>query len=401
MYCQTTYGPDGKTMCLPAYQGGGTSLVYDGASMDIKPVTAALAPQGFTILATEAPGTDDKSIERIATAMGVFPKYAEGGWTNYDQVLGSVNELITFDQGDKTRTATGVRPDGVYVQMSWNPHSVEGKDGNTYFAMHVGVRTPYRGQNQFALAKSIAKAWMDGRSIYPLCSVDPDYASAKTRPENPNRHNNMFVAATQPGVQGSSVVPGQNMAWYSYLYQGKSDKVPALGACFCTDANCNDLPIHCTEYEGPSSSGPGHCTACEPRYGIDSGMCVACSSNCSACKEAKYGTTCVDCDPGYYLITDSTSYKVGTCATCPTSCLTCETVDNTPSCLTCAPGNYLVTDRTSKIGKCVACPHPCLTCEVPDNRRHHHHSYPTCVTCPPGTSLYPTSKNGTTYNTCK
>ena len=113
--------------------------------------------------------------------------------------------------------------------------------------------------------------------------MDPDYASAMTRPFNPNNWNNTFVTTSQAGKPESSIIPGKNMAWYSYLHNGYTNDTPAVGACYCTDANCNDLPLHCTSYTGPSYKGHGKCTGCDPQYTIWDGKCVPCHPHCEKC----------------------------------------------------------------------------------------------------------------------
>lgn len=332
MYCPINL--DSKETCIPSNFGGGASMVAQQASMNIRPVATSLQPQGFTSLSSSMPGTDQASLGKIATAMGIDPNYATGNWSVYDPVFGTVSVFQAFTEGSNTRQATGIRPDGVYVQMSWNPYGIESKDGTTYYAMHVDVRTPYDGNNQFDLAKRIAKAWATGVSVYPKCSVDPDFASAMTRIPNPNEWNNTFVSTSQPGQPASSVMPGKNMAWYSYLHEGNTNDIPAIGACYCTTPNCTDLPMHCTAYTNPQIGVPGACTACEPGYAVEKqlGQCMPCPSNCISCSTP---STCAKCDAGYYTVTDPKSLNRGTCAACPTNCTTCTTTHNQPSCLTC------------------------------------------------------------------
>ena len=85
--------------------------------------------------------------------------------------------------------------------------------------------------------------------------------------------------------------------------------------------------------------------------------CPSCSSNCLACTNATY---CTSCDPTYYYL------DLGTTATCETACPNTHYSDST---------NFKCVICSSAIPNCTKCV-----------------SQTECTECKPGTSLYYTKE---------
>ena len=123
------------------------------------------------------------------------------------------------------------------------------------------------------------------------------------------------------------------------------------GECICPGLMAMNISGLCSCPQGTIELN-GECItqSCPPGTFFNGETCVGCTlPNCANCSSL---TTCVECNPGYYL-------SNGICLPCPPSCLTCI---SGIVCTSCPPGFVI------RNGRCVRpCPACCPTCTYDAN----------------------------------
>ncbi|KAL4435263.1 hypothetical protein ABPG74_017355 [Tetrahymena malaccensis] len=136
------------------------------------------------------------------------------------------------------------------------------------------------------------------------------------------------------------------------------------------------------------------CTSCVTNYTLYGNACIPnCHSSCKTCQLPLNSSSCLSCNPGFFL---SGSGTTGSCLPCQPPCSTC--VNDPTNCLSCNTDYYLslrpVVTPTLQNQCLPQCDSTCMTCKLPKNNQY-------CLTCIDGLYLQLLDSNSGKCFPCK
>lgn len=137
---------------------------------------------------------------------------------------------------------------------------------------------------------------------------------------------------------------------------------PGSNCVKCGPASSGNNTLVCTVYQNGFLTFTSYITTSNVTYPY------VCDPGCASCAQ-NYPASCLQCSPGFYLISSNNAVQ---CAPCNSNCLTCIYVNNSGiqclscfsnafltsngTCLTCSPASNCLTCFSTNTSNCLSCP---------------------------------------------